>query len=599
MKSIKKFSLALTALLLVFAAGATAQNFPGASGNPSPYTRAAGQFYAPAFFWNGRLISGNTSTGSQSVIIVGTTGGSGGLQMADGTTVPLQTIFSVLTPVVFDLGQGAQETVTPTAVSVGTCPAGNLGVGGSVQCVTFTGSFNNTHGQSAVVADGTFGLQTAVNYANSIGGGIVTVDSAWKQMGGTNTLINAAIPFANVGIQDWSQSSVQYWNVTPATTTVLTTPTALTAAAACTATVQFCSDPNVAGSASWGGTAFIAISCVDVMGNESISSTTASFTSVASKAIDIGNPAAETGCVGWKPYLSLSGGTYALAYSVPLLTQPTVLQALPVSSGVCVLTTIETITPACAIANATYNQSASNTGAGTGAGGTFKGGAVFTGYPVVTSMLAPNLDSASAQSLNPSNGGLQTYKYVPSNRAGLPGITSAYMSFPITTAAQSTVGQVAGSVHLPPGFLNYAGRTIEICGMLSKTSTTADTITNIQLWWDAEGSNVTAGTAVELSNIQITQTLTAAASLPFCQDITTTVASATATGGTIQPGMGWLTEGQVAAGTIHDGATNILFAAVGSLNLALNANIEVVYNHTTGTDGAGVVLLNPTVKILN
>jgi hypothetical protein len=63
--------------------------------------------------------------------------------------------------------------------------------------------------------------------------------------------------------------------------------------------------------------------------------------------------------------------------------------------------------------------------------------------------------------------------------------------------------------------------------------------------------------------------------------------------------MGWLTEGQVAAGTIHTGATNILFAAVGSLNLALNAKIEVVYNHTTGTDGAGVVLLNPTVKILN
>jgi len=109
-----------------------------------------------------------------------------------------------------------------------------------------------------------------------------------------------------------------------------------------------------------------------------------------------------------------------------------------------------------------------------------------------------------------------------------------------------------------------------------------------------EGSNVTAGTAVQLSNIQITQTLTAAASLPFCQDITTTVAAASATGGTITPGMGWLTEGQVAAGTIHTGASNILFAAVGSLNLALNAKLEVVYNHTTGTDGgAGVLLINP------
>jgi hypothetical protein len=352
----------------------------------------------------------------------------------------------------------------------------------------------------------------------------------------------------------------------------------------------------VAGSASWGSTVYCGITYVDIMGNESITSTTASFTSVASKAIDIGAPAASTGAVGWKPYCSVSGGTYALAYSLPLLTQPTVLLAVPVSAGVCTLTTLETITPACALVNTTYNQVSSSVGA---AGLFSKGGAQFTGYPVVTSQLAPNLDSASAQSLNASNGGHTIYGYVPSNRAGLPGISSAMMSFPVTTAAQTTIGQVAGTIPLPPNFMNYPGRTIEVCGMLSKTSTNADTITNIQLWWDAEGSNVTAGTSVELSNIQVTSTNTAAATYSFCQDITTTVAAATATGGTITPGMGWLTTGQVAAGTVPVGATNILFAAVGSLNLALNAKLEVVYNHTTGTDGAGVILINPTVKILN
>jgi hypothetical protein len=429
-----------------------------------------------------------------------------------------------------------------------------------------------------------------------MGGGIVTVDPAWSQMGGTNALLYAAIPFANVGIQDWRASSVQYWNVTPTTTTVLATPTALTGQAACDATHSFCSDASVAGSASWGSTVYCGITYVDIMGNESITSTTASFTSVASKAIDIGAPAASTGAVGWKPYCSVSGGTYALAYSLPLLTQPTVLLAVPVSAGVCTLTTLETITPACALVNTTYNQVSSSVGA---AGLFSKGGAQFTGYPVVTSQLAPNLDSASAQSLNASNGGHTIYGYVPSNRAGLPGISSAMMSFPVTTAAQTTIGQVAGTIPLPPNFMNYPGRTIEVCGMLSKTSTNADTITNIQLWWDAEGSNVTAGTSVELSNIQVTSTNTAAATYSFCQDITTTVAAATATGGTITPGMGWLTTGQVAAGTVPVGATNILFAAVGSLNLALNAKLEVVYNHTTGTDGAGVILINPTVKILN
>lgn len=592
----KKLLSVITALLLLSGV-VFSQSLPGAAGNPSTLSRPGGGFYAPGFFWSGRVISGNSATGSQSVIIAGNAaGGAGGLQLPDGTTIPLSTVFSVLTPVVFDLGQGAQETVTPTAVSVGICPAGNLGVGGSMQCVTFTGSFSNTHGQSAVVADGTFGLQTAINYANSMGGGIVTVDPAWTQMGGTSALIYSAIAFPNVGIQDWTKSAVQYWAANPATTTALATPAVLTSQAACDATHTFCSDASVAGSASWGGTVYGCITYVDIMGNESLCSTTANFTSVASKAIDIGAPAASTGAVGWKPYLSVSGGTYALAYSIPLLTQPTVLQAVPLSAGVCTLTTIETTTPACALVNTTYNQVSSTTGA---AGLFSKGGAQVTGYPVVTSQLAPNLDSASAQSLNPSNGGLTVYKYVPGSGVGLPGITSAFMSFPVTTAAQTTVGQVAGTIPLPPNFMNYVGRTIEVCGMLSKTSTNADTITNIQLWWDAEGSNVTAGTSVELSNIQVTSTNTAAASYSFCQDITTTVAAATATGGTITPGMGWLTQGQVAAGTVPVGATNILFAAVGSLNLALNAKLEVVYNHTTGTDGAGVVLINPTVKILN
>lgn len=520
------------------------------------------------------VVSGFTGTGSQTF-----TASNGVVKLADGRAIP---VFSVTAPITIGVGS-TKETVTPSAVSG--CSASNT------TCLV-TASFTYAHGNGDRVVSGTAGLQEAINDAFAQGGGQVVVDAQWS---GTNTLLYAAIPYNNVGVVDYRAAAVQYWNVTPATTTVLATPAVLTGQAACDATHQFCSDASVAGSASWGSTIFCGVTYVDINGNESITSVTNSFTSVASKAIDIASPAASTGAVGWKPYCSVSGGTYALMYSIPLVTQPTVIGSYPVSNGVCTLTKLEKVTPACAIANATYGQAASLTGAGT----LFTGGAQITGYPVVTSMLAPNLDSASAQSLNPSNGGITTYKYVPSGRAGLTGVQSAYMSFPITTAAQTTIGQVAGSIPLAPGFMNYAGRTIRVCGMLSKTSTTADTITNIQLWWDSEGSNVTAGTAVELSNIQITQTLTAAATIPFCQDITTTVAAATATGGTILPGGGWLTEAQVAAGTIHAASSNILLSAVGSLNLALNAKIEVVYNHTTGTDGAGVVLINPTVQILN
>ncbi len=461
----------------------------------------------------------------------------------------------------------ANETVTPTAVRFATCPSSAQF--GNNQCVTFTGSFSNAHGIGGSVTSGTFGLQEAINDAFAGGGGTVAIDNSW---GGTEPLIYAAIPFQSVSIMDYRKGAPQYWNLA-SNTTALATPAVLTGQAACDATHTFCSDATVAGSASWGGAVYCGITYVDIMGNESLTSTTVTFTSVASKAIDIGAPAASAGAVGWKPYCSVSGGTYALMYSLPLLTQPTVLLAVPVSAGVCTLTTLETTTPACALANTTYGQSSSAVGA---AGLFSAGGAQFTGYPVVTSILAPNLDSASAQSLNPSNGGHTVYKYVPSNHVGIPGVMTASQTFPITTAAQTTIGQVAGTVKLPANFMNYVGRTIEVCGLLS----------NIQLWWDNEGSNVTAGTAVELSNIQITATLTAAASVSFCQDITTTVAAATATGGTIAPGEGWLAEAQVSAGTIHFASTNILFAAVGSLNLALPANLEIVYNHTTGTDGA-------------
>lgn len=590
MKHVSKL-VTLTAALLFAGLPCFAQYAP--SGGDS-ISRGVGRFVASQYNYSGQnnyIITGNSATGSQTITVAVAS-----IKLNDGRVVYP---YNLTSPIIVG-AVASQELVTPTAVS----NCFTLTTPGNGTCA-ITATFANTHGAGEQLQSGTGGLAEATYEAFLVGGGVVAVDPQWANgiitgctgcFASANAVLYGNVAFPTVAVEDDRFGAIQFWNVAPATTTVLATPTALTGQAACDATHTFCSDATVAGSASWGGTVFGCITYVDVMGNESLCSTTASFTSVASKAIDIGAPAASAGAVGWKPYLSVSGGTYALAYSIPLLLQPTTLQAIPLSSGVCTLTTLETTTPACALVNSTYGQVSSTTGA---AGLFTKGGAQVTGFPVVTSQLAPNLDSASAQSLNPSNGGLTIYKYVPSNHVGLPGVTSSFMSFPITTAAQSAIGQVAGTIPLPPGFMNYAGRTVEVCGMLSKTSTNASTITNIQLWWDSEGSNITAGTSVELSNIQVTSTNTAAATYSFCQDITTTVAGTSATGGTITPGMGWLTQGQTAAGTVPVGATNVLFAAVGSLNLSLNAKLEVVYNHTTGTDGAGVILLNPTVKILN
>src|SRR5437660_5826162 len=491
--------------------------------------------------------------------------------------------FQVGTPVT--INDSNQETVTPTAV-----------VNSATGC-SFTATLANAHAAGTLVSSGTFGLQEAIQDAFTMGGGTVTVDPFWTAAGGTETLLSAALPYTSVAIKDTRRGIEQDWNTAPSTTSLLAAPTTLTSQAACDATHTFCSDATVAGSASWGGTVHGCITLVDINGNESPCSATATFTSVASKAIDIGAPASRAdNVVGWKPYLSVSAGSYALAYSLPLLTQPTVLLAAPVSAGVCTLTTLETTTPACAIANTLYGQAASATGA---AGLFSKGGAQFTGYPVVTNTLAPEIGSASALAHNPNEEAHATYAYVPGNRIGIPGVQSQHIVFPITAAAQTTIGEVEGSFPLPASFMNYIGRTIEVCGLISKTSTVADTVDDIQIWWDAEVSNVTAGTPVQLSSIKLTSTGTAAFTMNFCQQLTTTVASASATGGTILPGQAWLTKSHVAAGAVPVAAAASLVAAVGSLNLALPAHLSIELAHTTGTDGAGSTLLDATVRIIN
>lgn len=84
------------------------------------------------------------------------------------------------------VGSGAnQEKVTPSAVTNPTSPVpGNS---------SFTGTFTNIHGQGDPLASATFGLQEAINEANRQGGGVVLIDAAWANAGGTTTIKNAAV----------------------------------------------------------------------------------------------------------------------------------------------------------------------------------------------------------------------------------------------------------------------------------------------------------------------------------------------------------------------------------------------------------------------
>lgn len=527
-----------------------------------------------------KVISGSSGTGSYSITLA-----YGYTILSDGTKIyPV----SVTAPIKIGAGT-SQETVTPSSVSCSTLE--------QYGTCSITATFTYSHGSGDLVRSGSYGVQEAVNAAFGDGGGQVAITPAFYMAGGTVATINAVVGYPSVVIVDSVGGSPTYWNLSPSTTTLLAAPTVLTGQAACDSTHQFCSDGTVAGSASWGGTVIGCYTLVDINGNESPCSATNSFTSVASKAINMGisQTARTDNVVGWKPYLSLSGGSYALAYSLPLLTQPTTLLAVPVSAGVCTLTTLESATPACAIDNSKYGQ----TGSRTGSSATFLGGAQFTGYPVVTNTLAPEIGSVSALQHNPNFESHATYAYIPGMHVGVPGLQGLHIIFPVTAAAQTGIGEVVGSIPLPANFMNYVGRTIEVCGLISKTSTVADTVDDIQIWWDAEGSNVTAGTPVQVSSIKLTSTGTAAFTTNFCQQITTTVASTSATGGSLLPGQGWLTKSQVAAGTVPVAASASLVAAVGSLNLALPAHLTIELVHTTGTDGAGATLLGATVRVVN
>lgn len=578
MKTLVRF---LGVLLLIVGVGsAFAQyNFPGAMGNPSSITRPGGVFYAPAFFWTGRVISGNSSTGSATITVAGTVGGIGGLQVADGTTIPLQTIFNTLTPVIVDFGQGASETVTPTAVSVGTCPGGNIGIGGVVQCASVTASFANTHGQSAVVADATFGMQTAINYAASLGGGSVNIDPAWAQMGGTNALIAAAVVFPSVIIADMRNSSVEYYNIRQTASTFLAVPATLTAT-----TVGFgLNGANTTGGSYVGANTYhVCVSYVDVAGQEgpcSLDFSGLTAGSGSTNQIGIAAPAASAGAVGYTVYISLTGGTYVLAYQAPL------------TSTTCKLTAIETITPACAVANTTYNQSGSN--------------AAISALTVSTSPIDMQLGAASTTAGYVGNAnGRTTYGYVASSGVGSTGISNVGLTFtagPATVA--TTVPQVIGTLNIPTGFANQVGKTFRVCGKLTLTGASA-TIEQVQIMWDGAGSD-TAGVPVTIGNLvsAVGPNTAAAWNGNFCESFTTTASGAGSTAGSLIGGYGTIVEYLASAPSITaaflggDSKT----ATTASLNLAggggFSTRLHVVQLHTTGTD-VSPQLLNLTLEVL-
>lgn len=201
----KKFALfAVLALAALLAPGfAAAQGTTGVNPQVAALPHIVdGIFMAPAYATYGcGVLSGNTSTGAGTSIVVNCQGT--GVTLRDGSVLPFPTVFNTNTPV--QIADSNAEVFTPTAASIAPCPAGNLGVGGSQNCVTLTGTIANTHGQSAPVISGDNGVFEAITDAGNQGGGVVfwQVDTGIVTLntGGLTTTSTAKVPtnFYNAG----------------------------------------------------------------------------------------------------------------------------------------------------------------------------------------------------------------------------------------------------------------------------------------------------------------------------------------------------------------------------------------------------------------
>jgi hypothetical protein len=375
---------------------------------------------------------------------------------------------------------------------------------------------------------------------------------------------------------------VTYWNPSQAAATGLAAPTALTGQAACDATHTFCSDATAVGT--WAAVAYFGcVAYVDIMGQEGPCSTTATFTAVVSKAIDVGTPAASAGAVGYVIYI---GTSYLLA------------SAVAITPSVCTMTTLETTTPACAVTNTTYGQ----TGSTFAAGGLFSGGgAQVAAITLVTSpgkLLATTASATTAYVGSPN--GRTTYKYAPSSRVGIPGVPGVSLAFPITTAAATTVPNVIATINMPPGFMNFIGRSIRVCGFASSTGTSTATISGFTLWWEAAPSNASGPLPLIIGGPNVTGTLSAAIdNYSFCQEFSTITTGAT---GTVLPGFGFVTGASTVAGSQPFTGPNVQVGAPAAMSLTggvgFPTHLHVVYLHTTGTDGAGMIAQKITVEAL-
>jgi hypothetical protein len=476
-----------------------------------------------------------------------------------------------------DTNPALSEIVTPTSTTQTSASCG------------FAATTVNSH-TSFTLSSGTIGLQEAItNQLQSTPAFVVVLDKYWYQLvaalpGYPNTvnaqtIIAAATGTANVYIVDTTTAPWTFysWNgskyVADSSTggipftslTVLAAPVAPTTVAAtcatngggCITTATTGGTIPASGAYTVGQTYVTALGGETVMSTDTASGATVTVGSTATNTITVTSPAAETGAVGWRLYLTAASGAtgteilYASSCVAPSSTSSGYSSGQIVLNGVCAIG-----------ANATITAIVTGTAAAPvlpSVGGTYS--APNTAFPVASGSTSP----------------LQ-------NIVSYPPFTN------VATIAAAATGNL-GYVNFPTGFLNSLGRHIKVHGTgFGTTNATTGTLTLATLLYSVPGvTSITPFTAVSG-----TTSASAVVNFTFDIDYTTTVVG---TSGKLEA------HGTVCynlAGTaVCTPAQDLITAASSAIDLTKQDQLAITLKPTTtAITTGGAQLRQLTVQVL-
>jgi hypothetical protein len=423
---------------------------------------------------------------------------------------------------IVDISSSLTETVTLSSVTY----SGGL--------ATLNMSPANTH-TSFHLRSGTCGLREALNDMGT-NGGVVIVDQKFYDDGCLQTTITGLAVtgplYQNQYVLDISNGQNTWYALRPTATTLIASGAAPTMG-------------TVAGGTFTNGNVIGTYTYVDALGNESLpSSETTQASGGTTNGITMTSPAAATGAVGYRVYLTAVGG----GTGTEILYSPT--------STNCTLTTLENLVPACAI------------------------GANF-------SVLAPVTSTSKQPTIGMAHSAIafQPMSFVPQVSPSSQ-LLGAFLPYSFNNAAQGTLNSGATAsedlayLAIPAGYFNTIGKSYQVCAKIATATQVATAVPVVKL----QMSTAYLQSPVTLSTLTFaTQTQAAAGTIQGCWIITTAATGASGTFWSSSPTLWTNTLNSTPAQTVA-GSVDVTTAVSSAVDLTKNVYLSLNLANTVAAN---------------